>query len=294
MVQVHDNTSELIGLPHAGGPRGGIFWVLNWAVEGESCATDARARKAPRIILAFPMAQSEVGGVAAGQGWGASVKSHGLGDAPRTEPCFASFDAQGRPLDASIWSGARAGLQEPKHACPFLVRAEWEQAGSVDAFWGSRWNRTMLSETAKAFVEAVASQHSLRLAMGRFLSPSARQETRASAIAPQVDAGMDAVVDAGWMGGGPVESAAWQWGAKGVFQGPLLDAIVARIRECPHVIEHEGGGSPCSIAQARIRPGASVRVARGGALRRASTQTQPALCAAPSLNAKAGLSLQVI
>lgn len=263
--QVHDNTGDLVGLPHADGPRGGNFWVLNSVVEGECWALDARARKAPRIVLAFPVAQSEVGGIAASQGRGSSVNRQGLGDASLKEAGFASFDAQGRPLDAIVWLGARAGLQGPQQACPFLVRAEWEQAGSVEAFWGSRWNRTIVCETAKAFVRAVAAQQSLRLAMGRFLSISARDEALAlvSESAPHGDAGMGTVGDAGWMGCGKDESAGWQWGANGVCQGPLLDAIVACLRECPRVIEPEGGGPPCSISQARIRPGASGCVVRG-------------------------------
>ena len=188
-------------------PSRAIFWLLDWTVAGFSaprCADEAGgggARQAPRVILALPMRESEIGEATAGQegaGAGSCEARSGAcahnGDAGEGgcvgRARFGSLDAASCWLDAAVWSGAGAAKSATAvpvpHAedwsgcgdegCPFLVRAEWRKAKGVEAFWACPWNRLMVSETAAALVAAVAAHRSIRLALGRFLLPAAREE----------------------------------------------------------------------------------------------------------------------
>ena len=287
LSQVQDESGATASRPRtpaaAAAPSPGIFWLLDWTVAGSSaprCADEAGgagARQAPRVILALPMRESEIGEAAAGRERAGSCLAHrvacarkeGAGEGGcvgRTR--FGSLDASSCWLDAGLWSGAGAAKSATAmpvpyaedwtgsgdEGCPFLVRAEWCKAKGVEAFWACPWNRLMVSETAEALVAAVAAHRSIRLALGRFLLPSAREEGSAQEEL-HGHSDKDSVSEASWEG--CHESDGWRWGPQGLCQGPLMSAIQARLRHSPHVIEHEGAGT-CACSQARIRPGQST------------------------------------
>lgn len=104
----------------------------------------------------------------------------------------------------------------------------------------------MVAQVARAFVAAVAAEHSLRLALGRFLSGCHRSDGVGGRETPSEHT---------WDGSDVHEEIKWRWGRKGVFQGPLREFIIAGLRKSSSVVVVAGGaGRACECGAAMIRP----------------------------------------
>ena len=203
----------------------GDFWV----VQGQVSLGNAGARPSPRIVLAFAVCEQAV----------AAFSAAGV---------ISAWDACLRPLDENVWGCAG---KEQAHA--FLVQAEWQllrtgQArGGVEEFWGQEWNRAMVRAASRVFVAAVEANAWLRLHTGRFL-----RAPDAPILSPPCDG-----CGTGESKLAPLEeSSEWRWTGRGIYSGPLREAILAGLRESSSAIAIEGGGNSkaCACREAVLRP----------------------------------------
>jgi hypothetical protein len=78
-------------------------------------------------------------------------------------------------------------------------------------------------QVARAFVAAVEAQHSLRLALGRFLRVHAAGDGEG-------EEGGHAAREGGGVTFDDIDTCEWRWGHRGVRDGPLREAILGELR----------------------------------------------------------------
>ena len=202
----------------------GDFWI----VQGQTSLGNDGARPLPRIVLAFAVCEQAV----------AAFSAAGV---------ISAWDACLRPLDENVWGCAG---KEQGHA--FLVQAEWQllrtgqAGGGVEEFWGQEWNREMVRAVSRVFVAAVEANPWLRLHTGRFL-----RAPDAPVLPPPCDG-----CGTGGSKLAPFEESEWRWTGRGIYSGPLRDAMLAGLRESSSVIAIAGGGNSktCACREAVLRP----------------------------------------